>query len=146
MNSLVGQSAVLLGFLGAVAGVGTLAAGLVGRRPALVRSGRMHVWVVLGAAVVAALVMERALVTHDFSLKYVAANNSRSTPLLFCITGMWSALEGSILLWSLVLAGYLAAVARRFRDRQSGKISQLHQLRFPSVVLRQRVEPVVDGQ
>src|SRR5260221_255357 len=61
--------------------------------------------------------MERALLRHDFSLKYVADNGSRSTPLLFTITGMWSALEGSILLWSLVLAGYLAVMVRHFRDR-----------------------------
>src|SRR5207302_1132428 len=81
------------------------------------RNGRMHVWLVLAAAVLAALAMERALVTHDFSLRYVARNNSRSTPLLFSITGMWSALEGSILLWTLVLAGYLAAMARHFRRR-----------------------------
>jgi cytochrome c-type biogenesis protein CcmF len=30
---------------------------------------------------------------------------------------MWSALEGSILLWVLVLAGFTAAVAWRFRKR-----------------------------
>ena len=30
---------------------------------------------------------------------------------------LWSALEGSILLWALVLAGYLLAVAQRFRRR-----------------------------
>ena len=30
---------------------------------------------------------------------------------------MWAALEGSILLWALVLAGYLAVVAHHFRDR-----------------------------
>jgi cytochrome c-type biogenesis protein CcmF len=47
--------------------------------------------------------MEYALVTHDFALAYVAENNSTGTPLLYSITGMWSALEGSILLWALVL-------------------------------------------
>src|SRR5581483_1087828 len=119
MNALIGQSAVLLGFLAALTGVGTLGVGLVRNRPTLLRNGRIHVWLVLGAAVVAAFAMERALITHDFTLKYVAANNSRGTPLLFCITGMWSALEGSILLWALVLAGYLAAVAHRFRHRET---------------------------
>ena len=32
---------------------------------------------------------------------------------------MWSALEGSILLWGLVLAGYLAIVAKKFSNRLS---------------------------
>ncbi|MGH3452702.1 MAG: heme lyase CcmF/NrfE family subunit, partial [Haloechinothrix sp.] len=61
--------------------------------------------------------MEWALVTHDFSLRYVAANGSRATPLLYTVASAWGALEGSILLWGLVLAGYLAVVAWRFRHR-----------------------------
>ncbi|MGH9281579.1 MAG: heme lyase CcmF/NrfE family subunit, partial [Acidimicrobiales bacterium] len=117
MNALAGQSAVLLGFLAAVAGAGTTLAGLVLRRPALLRRGLAHTWVVLGAAAVAALVMERALLSHDFSLRYVAENHSRATPLLYTIASLWGALEGSILLWALVLAGYLVLMARRFRDR-----------------------------
>jgi cytochrome c-type biogenesis protein CcmF len=47
--------------------------------------------------------MEYALITHNFSLAYVAENNATFTPLLYSITGMWSALEGSLLLWSLLL-------------------------------------------
>ena len=49
--------------------------------------------------------MEHALVTHDFALVFVAENNSTVTPLLYSITGLWSALAGSILLWGLVLSG-----------------------------------------
>ena len=60
--------------------------------------------------------MQRALVTHDFSLTYVADNNSRSTPLLYSITGMWSALAGSILLWGVILGGYATAMVWRFRS------------------------------
>ena len=63
------------------------------------------------AAVAAVGVMEWALLSHDFSLRYVAENNARGTPLLFTITGLWAALEGSILLWALILGGYLAFVA-----------------------------------
>ena len=66
-----------------------------------------------GAVLVAALAMERALITHDFSLEYVAENHSRATPLLYTVASLWAALEGSILLWALVLAGYLGAMARR---------------------------------
>jgi cytochrome c-type biogenesis protein CcmF len=72
---------------------------------------------VLGAAVFAVAVMERALVTHDFSLSYVAANGSRETPLIFTISSLWGALQGSILLWTLILAVYTAAVALKFRKR-----------------------------
>ncbi|MDP9071885.1 MAG: heme lyase CcmF/NrfE family subunit [Actinomycetota bacterium] len=117
MNAVIGQSAVLLGFFAALLGAGTIVAGLFKRRPALLRAGQLYVWVLLAAAVVAALVMERALLTHDFSLAYVADNHSRSTPLLYTVASLWGALEGSILLWALVLAGYLAVMAWHFRGR-----------------------------
>ena len=117
MNGALGHSGVLLGLVSALAGMAVLGTGLARRRPALVRAGRVYGVLVLAGAVVATVAMERALVTHDFSLAYVAENNSRATPLLYSITGMWSALAGSILLWGLVLSGYLTAVVVRFRRR-----------------------------
>ena len=117
MDAAIGRGAVLLGFLAAVTGVVTLAWGLARGRRSLLRSGQHYTWLMLGGAVVAVLAMEHALLTHNFSLRYVADHGSRETPLLFTITTLWSALEGSILLWSLVLAGYIGAVAVRFRSR-----------------------------
>ena len=117
MNALLGHAAVLLGFVAAMAGGCVTAAGLLRRRPAAAAGGRHYVWLVLGAAALAAVAMERALLGHDFSIAYVAANDSRATPLLFRITALWSALQGSILLWSLILAAFLAAMVRRFRTR-----------------------------
>jgi cytochrome c-type biogenesis protein CcmF len=65
--------------------------------------------------VVANLAMLAALLADDFSLRYVATNSSRATPTFFKVLALWSADEGSLLLWNLVLGGYLAAVAFRFR-------------------------------
>ena len=39
--------------------------------------------------------MEGALVTHDFSIQYVAENNARETPTFFTVISLWAALEGS---------------------------------------------------
>jgi cytochrome c-type biogenesis protein CcmF len=61
--------------------------------------------------------MQRALITRDFSLEYVANNGSSATPAVYNVATMWSALEGSILLWGLVLAGFTVAVVIKFRDR-----------------------------
>ena len=119
MTAALGYGAVILGLSGAALGILTLAMGLARRDPRLLRLGRRYTWVVIAGAVLAAVAMEVALLRHDFSLKYVAENNSRSTPLLFTVTGMWSALEGSILLWALVLSGYLGVMAWRFRTRIS---------------------------
>jgi cytochrome c-type biogenesis protein CcmF len=105
-----------------VLGIATLALGLRKGDARLLRAGQRYVWLVMAGAVLAATAMEIALLTHDFRLNYVAQNGSRSTPLLFTITGMWSALEGSILLWTLVLSGYLAVMAWKFRGRVTDRL------------------------
>jgi cytochrome c-type biogenesis protein CcmF len=117
VNAAVGQTAVLLGLIASLVGVATLGVGLVKGRPNLLRAGRTYTWLILIGAVMAAAAMERALLTHDFSMKYVAEHGSRTTSTFFTVTTMWSALEGSIILWTLILAGYIAAVAIKYRDR-----------------------------
>jgi cytochrome c-type biogenesis protein CcmF len=67
--------------------------------------------------VLAVVMMQRALITRDFSLAYLQQVGSHTTPMLYNIAAMWSALEGSILLWVVILAGYTAAVGWRFRRR-----------------------------
>jgi cytochrome c-type biogenesis protein CcmF len=122
MNLALGRAGVILALLGAVFGAATLVVGILADRPVLRRSGRRYVVLIVIGAVVAAAAMERALLTHDFSVQYVADNHSRSTPLLYTISTMWAALEGSILLWGLVLAGYLAVVAHKFRNRATDPV------------------------
>lgn len=117
MNAALGQSGLVLGLLAAVAGIVTSVVGVRRGRDSLVRTGRGYVWLLLAGAVIATIAMQRALLTHDFSIAYVADNDSLETPLLYTVTAMWSALQGSILLWALILTGYLAAVAVWFRKR-----------------------------
>ncbi|MGH9069704.1 MAG: heme lyase CcmF/NrfE family subunit [Acidimicrobiales bacterium] len=117
MTGALGHAAVLLGFLAAVAGIALVGTGLVRHKAQLLKQAGIYAGLMLFAAVVAVAVMEHALITHDFRLAFVAANNSRETPLFYSITGLWSALAGSILLWALVLSGYIAAMVWHFRHR-----------------------------
>ena len=71
---------------------------------------------------IATTCMIAALVTHDFSVSYVASVGSRSTPLLFTIISLWGALEGSILFWGWVLAMYAAAVVWMHQRRPGNLI------------------------
>ena len=57
----------------------------------------------------ATFVMEYALITHDFSVSYVAQVGSRAVPMWVTIVSLWSSLEGSILFWGFVLGVYIAA-------------------------------------
>lgn len=51
-----------------------------------------------------------AFITVDFSVKYVASNSHTTMPLLYRISGVWGAHEGSLLLWALILSLWMGAV------------------------------------
>ena len=56
-----------------------------------------------------------AFLTFDFSVRYVATNTNLGTPFYYRITGVWGALEGSIILWSWMLALYTVILIVRHR-------------------------------
>src|SRR5436190_546990 len=66
--------------------------------------------------VLATAVMEYALLTHDFSVSYVAQVGSRAVPTWVTIVSLWSSLEGSILFWGFILGLYLAGATWFTRD------------------------------
>ena len=113
----LGRAALYVCFAGAVGGVIEQATALRAHRVSRVR------WWALGAllGIAAAVgVMEFALVTHNFALAYVAENNATFTPLLYSITGLWSALEGSLMLWVLLQSAITFGVLLYYRrDRDS---------------------------
>jgi cytochrome c-type biogenesis protein CcmF len=119
----------MLAFLGSAGVVAALAGAvlLVVRGTRVARGGTADLVIpsklVLAGAVIAMAAMEIALLTDDFSLAYVANHHSTSTPFPFDVATAWAALEGSIILWGLVLAVFTWVVARKFRaspDRLGG--------------------------
>ena len=103
-NGLLGHSALIIGFAACVFGAMGLITATVLRNPRLARTVQAYGWIALAGAVVAITVMIKALITRDWSLAYVQKVGSNDTPALFNFTAVWSALEGSILLWLLLLA------------------------------------------
>jgi len=116
----LGSYGLVLGLV--LAGYGTVAAAVGGRteRPALVESARRAAYALFVTIVVVNGAMMAALLRNDFTLRYVAGNSSRETPAFFRVLALWAADDGSLLLWNLILAGYIAAVALRFRRDRPG--------------------------
>ena len=52
-----------------------------------------------------------AFVQNDFSVLYVASNSNSALPLLYRVSAVWGAHEGSLLLWAWILVGWALAVA-----------------------------------
>ena len=117
-NVALGSAAVAVGLGAALMGLVVTGLGLAGRMRFGLRYARQLTFGMAAAAVVAVVVMERALITRDFTVKFVADNGSSTTPPVFNVATLWSALEGSILLWALVLCGYAVAVAVKFSGRR----------------------------
>jgi cytochrome c-type biogenesis protein CcmF len=97
----------------AIWGIGAAAYAAAKRDGRALASARWSALITFLLVVLAALAMVGALVTHDFSIEYVARNNALETPLFFTVVSLWAALEGSILLWTAILAGATAYVAWR---------------------------------
>ncbi len=51
-----------------------------------------------------------SFIVHDFSVAYVANNSNTALPLIYRVSAVWGAHEGSLLLWALVLAIWTGAV------------------------------------
>ncbi|MFO7587575.1 MAG: heme lyase CcmF/NrfE family subunit [Gemmatimonadota bacterium] len=119
MASLIGSTSVIVALLAAVL---TAAAGIVGgfrRNPTMTSVARWGAYVGFAAMTAAFLTMEAALLTHDFSVEYVARVGSRETPAYYTAISLWSSLDGSILFWGWILAAYAALVAFVRRDSVS---------------------------
>lgn len=112
MIAVVGLLGILIagGAAAVMAFDGLRLARVEGADPARLRSAAA---VMLLGAVVAMAALEVAILTHDFSIEYVADNTATTTPFIFLLASGWAALEGSIVLWGLVLAAFTYLVARR---------------------------------
>ncbi len=124
-DATLGTIGVWLAFVASIAGIAVVASGLVRRGGAGQRrstDGRLLAPVMLVGGVLATVAMEHTLVTHDFALVFVAENNSSVTPLLYSLTGMWSALAGSILLWGLILSIVSTVFVWRYRRQAADPV------------------------
>src|SRR6184192_337118 len=104
---------LILGYLGAgallaalvLAGFSALLSFWAGWRESdlFVQVGRRAFYAATAMTVLAAIALETALLTHDFSLAYVAEHTDISTPVALLAAGFYSGQEGSLLYWTLIL-------------------------------------------
>ncbi|MCB2222999.1 MAG: heme lyase CcmF/NrfE family subunit [Actinobacteria bacterium] len=100
-----------LGFLGTwvalLSAVALAVRGFVAlRRPGQATASSLAIPAVglIAGAVVAMGALEIGLLANDFSVEYIANNSATTTPFLYKMASAWAALEGSLVLWGLVLA------------------------------------------
>ena len=117
MTALIGHTSILLAFSLALIGI---VIPVIGSRRDDARYLAYTRLAILGQFVLVTLAASSliyGLVTTDFSIKYVAFNTTRATPIYYRVTGLWGALEGSLLLWEWILIIFSGIVAWVYRDR-----------------------------
>ncbi len=113
----LGALAILLAF---GLSVYSVLANLTGRRRQnvyLIRSGERAVYAIWGLLSLASALLVYALLTDDFRLAYVAKHSNRDLPTFYKFTAWWGGQEGSLLLWSWILASYASLVVYLNRHR-----------------------------
>jgi cytochrome c-type biogenesis protein CcmF len=112
----LGQGAALVALGLALWGAATAAVGGRTGRPALVASAQHAALGVFALVTFCLALLTYAFLAFDFSVRYVATNTNLGTPFYYRITGVWGALEGSIILWTWMLALYTLIVVLRHRE------------------------------
>ncbi len=92
--------------------------GLQGRLD-LVKSGERAMYATLMFTMLASAGILTALVTHDFSIKFVASHTSINLPKVYTLTAFWAGQSGSLLFWALILAIYSSLAV--FSNRRSNR-------------------------
>jgi cytochrome c-type biogenesis protein CcmF len=106
----LGHFALILALLLSVAQAGFSLAGAARGNDAWMGAGRSAVVGQFVFTAVSFATLAWSFVQRDFSVLYVASNSHSELPLFYRVAAVWGAHEGSLLLWSLCLAGWTLAV------------------------------------
>ena len=112
----IGYGSLIAAFALALLGAGTAGIGARSGRAAMVQSAQHAAIGVFVLVTFAFGLLVYAFLTFDFSVRYVALNTNLGTPFYYRITAVWGALEGSIILWTWMLALYTMIVMLRHRQ------------------------------
>lgn len=83
---------------------------------ALMNSARITVLAAFTLVSAAVVTLAIALVTHDFSIEYVASYSSRDMSLPYLLSALWAGNDGSLLFWGWLLSIFATIVVIRKRN------------------------------
>jgi cytochrome c-type biogenesis protein CcmF len=109
----LGRPSLIAALVFAIIAVAFSALGARRRRSDLTAVGTRATVATAGFVGIAALALVNALFNHDFSVAYVASYSSRSLTGPYTIAALWGGMEGSLLLWTLLLTVFSAIALGR---------------------------------
>ena len=140
----LGHFALILAFLIAV---------IQGTVPLVGAWRRVPAWMAVGVSAsraqflllgISYLCLTYVFIVSDFSFSYVAQNSNTALPLVYKISAVWGAHEGSMLLWAMaagtgfalwIAAGVVLGVRDRLRHRRGASLRRALGLGFTGMTL-----------
>ncbi|MDQ3949335.1 MAG: hypothetical protein M3282_03230 [Gemmatimonadota bacterium] len=120
--TVVGELALWTALFFAVWGSVASFGGATVGRPELVASGVRSIVASAGLVTLACLGLWTALLSHDFSLQYVASHTALNTPTPYLAAAFWAGPSGAMLSFALALSACsVAAISRGRPPRDEGR-------------------------
>ena len=107
----IGHFALILGACLACVQAVVPLAGASTRRPLWMSFAQPMAWGQFLFVLIAYACLTASFLLDDFSVAYIANNSNSQLPWYFKFSAVWGSHEGSVLLWSLILAGWGFAVS-----------------------------------
>jgi cytochrome c-type biogenesis protein CcmF len=124
----IGRYALQAGAVVALYGLAASVLGLRWRHGGLLESARRAVTVWALLMVLGAAALFAAFLTRDFTVRFVAGASETTQSLFYTVAAFWGGHDGALLLWALILAGYMVAGVhglRHYPDLQGPAIATL---------------------
>jgi len=123
---LLGQTTLIAAFAVAIYGVAAAILGARRAQSSLVASARGAVFVTAALVATSTGSLLWLLANDRFDVRYVAQNSRIDQPFVYKISALWGGMAGSLMLWTIVLCGYMAVAAWINRDRHPELMPWVH--------------------
>ncbi len=111
----IGRFALMAGAVVAFYGLFVTVLGIRWQHGGFLESGRRSVTIWALLMVLAAAALFTAFLTRDFSIRFVAAASESTQSPFYTFAAFWGGHDGALLLWALILAGYMVLGVRSLR-------------------------------
>lgn len=116
MVSMLGNALMVIALLVSLGAAGLLLVGVKGRSESLVNLGYLLVFANAVALTACVLLVLICFVTENYSIAYVVSNYPNTTSALkplYLVSAVWAGRQGSLLLWTWLIAVFASVVAWR---------------------------------
>lgn len=105
----VGYISIILALLSSLVALWGYYLGIRNRDVSMLRIGERATYATILFVVVASAILVYYFLSDNFWIEYVASYSSRDLSNFYKLTAFWAGSDGSLLLWALILSGYIFA-------------------------------------